>query len=251
VDSPKRGGTVAMLESRLGHVRRLLQDVRTAATMPRIDIVASRGGAIEEEVLRSLRRPHRRYKIVGRKAVGAALLRLDEFRDVEGYLANLRSARKRARRAERLGYSVALFDPNERRPDLLAIHTSMPERQGRPMDPGYLDPHETFRTGREFDYVGVVRDETVVAYCRVLYAGDIASMDRVIGHGDHLANGIMFLLTAGVVEHVKTARSEIGYVYYDTFFGASDGLREFKMRTGFRPHYVHWKREVEPGRRAR
>ena len=26
------------------------------------------------------------------------------------------------------------------------------------------------------------------------------------------------------------------------FFGAAEGLREFKTRVGFRPHYVHWKR---------
>jgi len=240
-----------VLRSRLSRVRRLLHDVRTLATMSRVDIVASRGGVIEEEVLQDLRRPHPRYKVVGRKVVGAALLPLDEFRDVERYLANLRSARKRVRRASRLGYTVALFDPNERRSELLAIHTSLPERQGRPMDPDYLDPRATFRTGPDFDYVGVLRKGAVVAYCRVLYAGDIASMDRVMGHGDHLADGIMFLLTAGVVEHVKKARPETRYVYYDTFFGASAGLREFKTRAGFRPHYVHWKREVEPRGRRR
>ena len=50
---------------------RLLADVRTAVTMPRLDVVASRGEPPEDEVLRFLRRPHPRYRIVGSKVVGA------------------------------------------------------------------------------------------------------------------------------------------------------------------------------------
>jgi hypothetical protein len=75
-----------------------------------------------------------------------------------------------------------------------------------------------------------------------LYAGEIVGMNRIMGHGDHLDNGVMFLLMAGVVEHVKATRPGIRYVFYDMFFGAGEGLREFKTRLGFRPHYVHWKR---------
>src|SRR3954447_23591523 len=108
---------------------RLLADVRAAVTMPRLDVVASCGEAPEDEILRFLRRPHPRYRIVGSKVVGAALLKLDEFNDVAGYLGPLRPTRKRVRRATRLGYTVGLFDPNNSRSDLLAIHTSLPERQ--------------------------------------------------------------------------------------------------------------------------
>jgi hypothetical protein len=229
-------------------IRRLFDDLRTVASMPRVEIVASRGGAVEEEALQELSQPHPRLPVVGRKAVGAALLPLDRFEDVDGYLANLRYARRRVRRASKLGYVVAPFDPDERRSDLLAIHKSMPERQGRPMDAEYLDPNATFRTGPGFEYIGVLRDDVLVAYCRVLYAGDIASMDRVMGHGDHMADGIMFLLTAGLVEHVKKVRPQTRYLYYDMFFGAGEGLRQFKTRVGFQPHWVRWRREA--GRRG-
>jgi hypothetical protein len=230
---------------------RLLADVRTAVMMPRLDVVASRGEPPEDEILRFLRRPHPRYRIVGSKVVGAALLRLDEFDDVEGYLAPLRSTRKRVRRATRLGYTVALFDPNDRRSELLAIHTSLPERQGEPIDPSYLDPDTAYATGPYVEYVGVFRDEAVVAYSELRYAGEIVGMNRVMGHGDHLADGIMFLLMAGIVEHVKEPHPETRYVFYDMFFGAGDGLREFKTRVGFRPYYVHWKRAPRrPGETA-
>jgi hypothetical protein len=226
-------------ESRVRHV---IADLRTAATMPRVDVVASRGDPAEEEVLEFFRRPHPRFRIVGNKAVGAALLPLEAFDDVEAYLADLRYARRRVRRARRLGYAVAPFDPNERRSELLAIHRSLPERQGQPIDASYLDPAASYETGAHMEYLGVLLDDVLVAYGQLWYAGEIVGMNRIMGHGDHLDNGVMFLLMAGVVEHVKTTRPGIRYVFYDMFFGAGEGLREFKTRLGFRPHYVHWKR---------
>jgi hypothetical protein len=240
-----------LARSALPRPPRLLADLRTAVTMPRVDVVASRGEPAEDEILRFLRRPHPRYRIVGNKVVGAALLRLDEFDDVEGYLAPLRSARKRARRASRLGYAVASFDPNDRRSELLAIHTSLPERQGHPIDPSYLDAAAVYETGTHVEYIGVLRDDALVAYSELRYAGEIVGMNRVMGHGDHLADNVMFLLMAGIVEHVKSAHPETRYVFYDMFFGAGEGLRGFKTRLGFRPHYVHWKRDPRhPGETA-
>jgi hypothetical protein len=70
-------------------------------------------------------------------------------------------------------------------------------------------------------------------------------MTRVMGHGAHLDNGIMFLLTAEIVGHLKSARPSIRYLFYDTFFGASAGLRWFKTQLGFMPHYVRWTRAAE------
>jgi hypothetical protein len=222
---------------------RLLADVRTAVTMPRIDVVASYGTPAEDAIVRYLTRPHPRYRIVGNKAVGAALLPLHEFGDVDEYLASLRSARRRARRASRLGYTVAPFDPNDRGSQLLAIHTSLPERQGQPMHPSYLDDAAVYEIGPRIEYIGVLHDDVLVAYSELRLAGEIVVMNRVMGHGEHLADGIMFLLMAGIVDHAKAVHPETRYVFYDMFFGAGDGLREFKTRVGFRPHFVHWKRE--------
>jgi hypothetical protein len=241
---------LAPVSSRMSRVRRTLDDLRTVAAMPRIEIVLSRGRPDEEELLRLFRRRHPSYKVVGRKVVGVALLPLDQFADVDAYLADRRTTRRRTGRARRLGYTVDVFDPNERRSELLAIHASMPERQGRPIDADYLEADAIYETGPHIDYVGVFRDGVVIAYSRLQYAGDIAGMPRIMGHGDHLANGVMFLLGAGIVEHVKTARPEARYLMYDMFFGASAGLREFKTHLGFRPHYVRWKREPAPSRVA-
>ena len=232
--------------------RSLLDDLRTAAAMPRVEIVLSRGLPEEEAALRRFRSRHPRYKVVPLKAVGVALLPLDDITGVEDYLATRRTARRAVRRAARLGYSVGAFDPDDRRTELLEIHSSLPERQGRPIDADYLDPEARWETGPHIEYRGVFRDVVLVAYCKVQYAGDIAAIARVMGHGDHLKSGVMFLLAAEIVGHVKSVRPHARYLLYDMFFGASAGLREFKTHLGFRPYYVRWKRELrEPGQVAR
>ena len=165
--------------------------------MPRVEIVLSRGAPEEEEILRAFRRRHPRYRIVSRKSVGAALLPLDEFTTLEEYLANLRYARRRVRRAARLGYTVGFFDPNKRRSELLSIHTSLPERQGRAIDPEYLDPGAEYPAGPHIEYHGAFQRDVLVAYSRVEYAGDIAALARIMGHGDHMDDGTMFLLVRG------------------------------------------------------
>jgi hypothetical protein len=226
------------------NVRGLLDDVRTAAAMPRVKVVLSRGRPHEEALLRSFRRPHPRYKLVRFKAVGVALLPLDGLADADAYLAARRTTRRRARRAERLGYTFGLFEPEERRAELLDIHASIPERQGRPIDPEYLDSEELYETGPYIEYAGVMRDGVVVAYSRLHYAGDIAAMMRVMGHGAYLDDGVMFFLAAGIVGHLRARHPETRYLFYDTFFGAGAGLRAFKEWLGFTPHYVRWTRET-------
>jgi hypothetical protein len=223
--------------------RGALDDLRTAAAMPRVRVVLSRGRPHEDAVLRVFRRPHPRYKLVRFKSVGVALLPLDDVADVDAYLATHRTTRKRVRRAERLGYTTAVFEPDGRRDELLEIHSSIPERQGRPIDAEYLDPDAAYETAPHIEYMGVFADDRLVAYSTLYYAGDIVAMFRVMGHGDHLDDGVMFLLGAGIVGHVKATHPETRYVFYDMFFGAGEGLRSFKARLGFRPHYVRWKRE--------
>lgn len=225
-------------------LRRVIDDLRTIATMPRAQIVLSYGGPEEDEVLRRFRRRHPRYRVVGSKTLGAALLPLDDVADVDEYLGATRYVRKRARRCSRLGYAVGVFDADEQRADLLAIHSSLPERQGRPIDPGYLDPHAVLKRGPDVEYLGVHRDGAVVAYARLDHVGEIAAMGRVMGHGDHLDDGVMALLVAGVVDHVKSTRPQARWIFYDMYLGAPEGLRAFKRNIGFRPYLVRWRREA-------
>lgn len=157
-----------------------------------------------------------------------------------------RTARKRAARARRLGYSARLYRPERHVDEVFAINTSLAERQGRPMSAGYLkrpsstpDPaydcprHRVTRYG-VFDPAGVL-----VAYSVIVRAGELALVSQILGHGEHLRNDVMFLLVAAVLSGETPTG---GFVVYNRHDSGRPGLREFKERLGFRPMAVEWKR---------
>jgi hypothetical protein len=224
--------------------RHTFDDFRTGASMPHVDVALSSGPPGEDELLHLFRRHHPRYKVVGLKVVvGVALLPLDDLADLadgEAYLATRRYAR---RRAERLGGSVALFDPVPRRSEVLAIHASLPKRQGRPIDADYLDADAIWETGPQIDHLGVFEDDVLLAQSCEHYGGEIAGLPPIMGHGDHLDNGVMFPPMAGIVDHTKSSRPGARHVMHDTFIGAPDGLRSFKTNLGFQPNYAGWERK--------
>ena len=116
-----------------GRVQRLLDDLQTAMAMPRVDIVVSRGSPAEDRILLELRGR------IGSDVRGRWRCCRSTNSMMSKDLANLRYARRRVKRASRLGHKADLFAPNDRRSELLAIHRSLPERQGRPMAAVYLD----------------------------------------------------------------------------------------------------------------
>jgi hypothetical protein len=84
-------------------------------------------------------------------------------------------------------------------------------------------------------------DGKVVAYALVPSIGDLWTLDYVLGHGDHLNSGIMYLLMAHVIEEkfelAKTAGNP-KWIMYDTWLAASAGLRQFKAVLGFSPYWA-------------
>lgn len=154
-----------------------------------------------------------------------------------------RTARKRADRCARLGYH---FQPVVRRyfaDDIYEINTSLPERQGRPMsrgyherpsttpDPLYTCPRHAVRT------YGILRDSRLVAYLWLYRAGELALVSSILGHGQHLANDVMYLLVEGVI---KRELPHGGMLVYNRHDSGTDGLRYFKEKLGFEPVEVEW-----------
>jgi len=84
----------------------------------------------------------------------------------------------------------------------------------------------------------------VVAYALVPNLGDLWLVDYVLGHGDHLNSGIMYLLMANVIEEKFELAKTTGnpkWIMYDTWLGARPGLRQFKAVLGFSPYWVRWR----------
>ncbi len=163
---------------------------------------------------------------------------MDAPESVEAWRAQHRTARKRSARADRLGYTFAEIDRSKFNDDLHAINTSKQERQGRPMTAGYLERHNH---GALPDYpcdrhrirtFGVLRDGHLYAYSTLYRVGDLLLVSMILGHGDHLDDGIMFLLMEGMVEAESDGGGWFFYNRHDS--GRADGLVWFKERLGFR-----------------
>jgi len=164
--------------------------------------------------------------------------------DIADWADTHRTARKRAARAIRMGYQFQTVERHQYADDIYAINTSLPERQGRPMTSGYQErPSETplpvYPCERHGIHTyGVVLDGTLVAYLWLYRAGDLALVSSILGHADHLDNGVMFLLFAGMLD--CEIDNGPGVVIYNRHDSGTDGLRWFKERLGLQECEVAW-----------
>jgi len=190
-------------------------------------------------------RRHDRLKVIQNKRWGVALLRLPERFD--DYFQHPKQAhlRREFNRASRAGFTFALLDPLARLDEVMAINRSAKERQGRPMHPDYLN-EETVRRyfERSAEVFGVADSTGVVqAYLCIRVCGDVVCVERLLGHDDVLKQGVMWVLMVGAIQELVGRRQAEGrptWLMYDTYLGASPGLRQFKVWMGLAPHRVSW-----------
>lgn len=162
---------------------------------------------------------------------------------IEDWQLEHRTARKRAWRAERLGYRFAEIARHEYVDDIFDVNTSMKERQGRPMSAAYnlrpsASPDPLYSCPRHGIHTyGVLSGRRLVAYLICYRSGDLALVSTILGHGDYLTDDIMYLLARGFIE------SELeygGFAVYNRHDSGTDGLRYFKTRVGFERAEVSW-----------
>lgn len=154
-----------------------------------------------------------------------------------------RSARKAARKARRLGYYYKAVDPERHLDDIFAIRSSAKERQGRPM-PGYYFERlsrildlEGYCPRHTSAFYGIFNQERLVAYCTVVFLGEMAQLDNILGHKAHLHDGVMDLLVEEASREIAVTRPWVRGLNYLYATGWA-GLAEFKANTGFLPQYT-------------
>lgn len=190
-----------------------------------------------EKIYQYYTKPHPRYKVVPNKSVGAALVDLTKFRQRDDYMQTImgrNSAEHHARKARSKGYTVVEIDRNDFIEEIHEINTSVEVRQGRPMDPGYRDKKTSYPSEVNFKYYGVLNAAgRLMAYGELGFYGNFAAFTRVIGVRNN--DGIVHLM---VTEIICQLIESGGYQYlmYDTYFGASPGLKTFKTMLGFQPY---------------
>lgn len=157
-------------------------------------------------------------------------------------------ARNMIRKAQRHGYEYRQVDPDDYLDDVLAIRTSDPVRQGKPI-PDYYKVRpvkvidEPFCNGCEYHgegFYGVFQGERLVAYATIFFYGELAQVNHILGHAEHLQEGIMNLLVSEMVADLIRNRPwvrAINYLYPHSS-KASSGIGLFKRSIGFAPEKV-------------
>lgn len=204
------------------------------------------GSEYAQERFRYFSSPHPQFPLIPRKSLGAAMINL------QGSYADYRRsqfralAKRKLKSAKQRGYSYARIDALSAIDPIMEINGSRPERSGRPMLPLYLNRSKFEMILKDIGNAHVVKCPAgkIVAYALVPNIGDLWTLDYVLGHGDHLNSGIMYLLMAHVIEEkfelAKTAGNP-QWIMYDTWLGATVGLRQFKAVLGFSPYWVRWR----------
>jgi hypothetical protein len=211
---------------------------------------------------------------VDRGEMTAAVFDLDRFETIDDVYAGIRTASSNGarrigniRKARKLGYSVRPFPHRLHVPDLHDIHFSKEVRGGKPMRAHYLNTieemggaptemvelepptcpiHHEVLWGVFLDEPGhtqgtVVTDSRLTGYVHLFRYGNHCWYSRIMGHADHLTNGIMYLLHTAIVEAVlEWKRTGLRYVCYGgTRSGPRDGsLTAWKQRCLFEPRHL-------------
>jgi len=211
------------------------------------------GSEHAQERFRYFSSPHPQFPLIPRKSLGAAMINL------QGSYADYRSSRvsdlakRKLKLAKQRKYSYAKIDAASAIDQIMEINGSRPERLGRLMPAIYFNRSKFEMILGEIGTAHVVKCPAgiVVAYALVPNLGDLWLVDYVLGHGDHLNSGIMYLLMANVIEEkfelAKTAGNP-KWIMYDTLLGATPGLRQFKAVLGFSPYWVRWRWAERAGR---
>lgn len=180
---------------------------------------------------------HPRYKVFQNKALGAALVDLTHFGSFEQYLDSIKgrnSGGHHARKARSKGYRVAEIDRNDYVDEIYEINTSMDTRQGRPMDRAYMEKVTHYSSARNHLNYGVFNAAgKLMAYGDLGRYGNFVAFNRLLGIRNN--DGAMHLMVTEIVSRLIEERS-CRYLMYDTYFGASQGLKMFKTMLGFQPY---------------
>lgn len=221
----------------------LLELARSIAQLPaahlRFDISKDPGNV--EKIYRHFTKRHPRYLLCRNKTLGAALVDIHQFPAPAAYLNSFsgrNSPERHARRARSRGYRVTEIDRNDYIEDIHRINTSVEVRQGHGMSEDYLTKRTSYVAEPNYKYYGIVDTSgRLVAYSELGFWGNFAAFNRIIGVRNN--DGIMHLLVTEIICEL-IEKGEYQYLMYDTYFGASPGMKAFKTSLGFAPYHARY-----------
>ena len=228
----------------MARLTRLIDDIQHIARLPSAELQFL-SAISPNHVVHTYRRftaRHPRFPIFRRKTIGAALLDTVPFATAADYLATITGRNLGgglARRARKRGYRLADIDRNQFIDDIHSINSSLTIRQGRAMASSYEARVTHFTDLENYHYYGVLdANGKLVAYCEVGLYGNFALFSRLLGYRNN--DGIMHLMLTEIISRLIDEKV-VRFVMYDMYFGASEGLRNFKTMLGFQPYRVSYR----------
>ena len=198
-----------------------------------------------KETYKYFTKPHR-LKFFKNKTLGVALIDLNKYKIFEEYYKSINgknSAAYYARKAIRREYVFKEVNRNHFIDDIYEVNISATTRQGRKMSSAYLQKQLKYNNEENYRYFAVLTSEgKLVSYCNIGFYGEFALIATLLGHKKYLNDGIMYLMMVEFNKLIFNEYKPKGYKYimYDTFFGASDGLKRFKEKLGYKSYKVKW-----------
>lgn len=225
-------------------LRRAVEVVRAWRSLPEVEI-RMWGGPHERWVFERFVRPHPLLPVLGRKELGVALIRIPERPSALLEGPARRHLRSKARRAREAGYAFGPLDALAELEAIRRINLSSETRQGGRLPEVYSDRALLQRwAAQPGSHYGVRAPcGTLAAYVYVRRIGEVAILDTLLGHANALPDGVMYLLVQETLTTLAAAPAQARprWVMYDTWIGASEGLRTFKQRIGCEPYRVRWR----------
>ena len=168
-------------------------------------------------------------------------------KSIETYMYEIGDkSRNMIRKAIKLGYSYKVVLPNNYIDDIVKIRTSDTLRQGQAI-PEYFYQRPDNVLSFDSDcklhgelFFGLFKDDELIAYSTIFLYGELAQVNHILGHKDHLQNGVMNLLVYEIVSDFINTKPWIKGVNY-LYPGLSDvkkGTSLFKKSVGFKEEAI-------------
>lgn len=175
-----------------------------------------------------------------------ALLRIPS--DISEWLYEIGDkSRNMISKARRLGYCFKDIDPSEVGQDIYEVRISDPVRQGKSI-PEYfhtnpprfvIDRSKVNCHHHDELFIGVFLGEKLVSYITLFVFGQLAEINHILCHNDHLNDGVMNFNLYCAVNYLIENNKEVKYLnYLYVNENKTSGIDLFKKSMGFKPRRI-------------
>ncbi|MDN3652417.1 hypothetical protein QWY77_06525 [Thalassotalea ponticola] len=236
-------------------IQKAISIVKQMADMPTVPIDLQLSKAkdndpffqqVTQQFYRQAMSRHNKYLLIRQLQYGVALF-AEPHASKDYFMSIESSARRNYRKAVRFNYRTEAINFNDYLDDIWEIRKSAKVRQGEMPEefiqqrPQQRPVHKSNRAEHDYCYYGVLdEDNKLVAYAAFLVAGELCMLEHMYGHAKVQHLGVVPQLIIDAYQDIKKRHPQVLYYAYGSFFGASDNLKRFKKKMGFKPYKVNW-----------